>query len=251
MTTLAWVAVAEQLRRDIQARRIGPHGELDTEAELCQRFATSRITIRRALAELRSEGLVVSRRGSGTRALSPRTQPLSLVITAGTDPAQPLTLNRSKVRWRTGRPTADLTVTLLRAGIPKPPKGQWLRLTYEQRVDGMPFDEATVWFPPSTVPYVSRQEFAIGPTAKLVEEAGLPLGPAIQTVSTSWNEARFSRGESAPDCIDLTLERVMMTASNDIAFISVHRHRSALACFRIDLPTTNQNGDTRFTLASL
>ena len=98
MTTLAWVAVAEQIRRDIQNRRIGPNGELDTEAELCQRFAKSRITIRRALAELRSEGLVVSRRGSGTRALSPRTQPLSLVITAGTDPAQPLILNRSKVR---------------------------------------------------------------------------------------------------------------------------------------------------------
>jgi hypothetical protein len=38
MTTLAWVTVAEQLRRDIQARRIGPNGELDTEAELCQRF---------------------------------------------------------------------------------------------------------------------------------------------------------------------------------------------------------------------
>jgi DNA-binding GntR family transcriptional regulator len=95
MTTLAWVAVAEQLRLDIQARRIGPNGELDTEVELCQRFATSRITVRRALAELRSEGLVVSRRGSGSRAVLPGTQPLALVITAGADSAQPLTLNRS------------------------------------------------------------------------------------------------------------------------------------------------------------
>jgi DNA-binding GntR family transcriptional regulator len=251
MTTLAWVAVAEQIRRDIQARRIGPNGELDTEAELCQRFATSRITIRRALAELRSEGLVVSRRGSGSRAVLPGTQPLALVITAGADSAQPLTLNRSKVRWRTSRPTADLAVTLLRAGITKPPSGQWLRLTYEQRVDGMPFDEATVWFPPSTMPFVSRTDFAFGPTAKLVEHAGLPLGRAIQTVSTGWNEARAQRGEPAPHCFDLTLERVMLTVSNDIAFVSVHRHRSALACFRIDLPTTNQTSDTRFILASL
>ena len=39
MTTFAWVAVAEQIRQEIQNRRIGPNGELDTEAELCQRFA--------------------------------------------------------------------------------------------------------------------------------------------------------------------------------------------------------------------
>ena len=53
MTTLAWAVVAEQLRGDIQSGRTGPNGELDTEAELCRRFSTSRITIRRALAELR------------------------------------------------------------------------------------------------------------------------------------------------------------------------------------------------------
>jgi hypothetical protein len=193
----------------------------------------------------------VSRRGSGTRAVIPRTSPLSLVITAGPESAQPRLLTRSRVRWRTVRPTTELVVTLVRAGFNEPPLGQWLRLTYEQRVDGVPFDEASVWFAPTAVPFVSRADLAIGPTAKLIEDAGLSLGRAVQTVSTRWNESRAQRGDDPPDCIDLTLERVMLTTSNDIAFVSVHQHRSVRACVRIDLPTTNQNGDTQFVLASL
>ena len=53
------------------------------------------------------------------------------------------------------------------------------------------------------------------------------------------------------DCIELTLEREMLTTADDIAFVSIHRHRSALACFRIDLPTTNQLGDAQLLLATL
>lgn len=116
----------------------------------------------------------------------------------------------------------------------------------------MAFDEATVWFPPSTLPYVfASRILQSGQPQNSWKRLASPLAQQIQTVSTSWNEADAQRGEAPAECIDLTLERVLLTASNDIAFISLHRHRSALACFRIDLPTTNQTGDTRFILASL
>jgi DNA-binding GntR family transcriptional regulator len=214
MTTLAWVAVAEKIRREIVNGKSGPNGELDTEAELCRRFATSRITVRRALAELRADGLITSRRGSGT-------------------------------------PTGELVAALRRAGRDEVSKGHWLRLTYGQRANGVLFDEATVWFSPRTVPFVSRQDVAVGPTAKLIEDAGVALGRAIQTVSSDWNERRAQLGEAPQACIDLTLERVMLTADDNIAFVSIHRHRSTLASFRIDLPTTNQHGDAQLILAAL
>jgi DNA-binding GntR family transcriptional regulator len=251
MTTLAWVAVAEQLRRDVQNGRTGPNGELDTEAELCRRFVTSRITIRRALAELRAEGLVVSRRGSGTRAVSRQTPPVSLVIAAGRGAVNPLTLNRTAVRWRTVQPNSELAAALRRAGVHEVPKGLWLRLTYDQRANGTSFDDATIWFPPQTVPYVSRHDIAFGPTAKLIEEAGVKLGRAIQTISAGWNETRARHSEVNHDCIDLTLERIMLTVTDDIAFVSIHRHRATIACLRIELPTTNQHGDAQLVVAAL
>jgi GntR family transcriptional regulator len=251
MTTLAWVAVAEKIRREIVNGKSGPNGELDTEAELCRRFATSRITVRRALAELRADGLITSRRGSGTRAVVPPTPPVSLVVTTGSISANPIAPIRTGVRWRTLRPTGELVAALRRAGRDEVSKGHWLRLTYGQRANGVLFDEATVWFSPRTVPFVSRQDVAVGPTAKLIEDAGVALGRAIQTVSSDWNERRAQLGEAPQACIDLTLERVMLTADDNIAFVSIHRHRSTLASFRIDLPTTNQHGDAQLILAAL
>src|SRR5262245_50501483 len=43
-----------------------PGDPLPSEAELCERFSVSRMTVRQALAELTNDGLVVRRRGQGT-----------------------------------------------------------------------------------------------------------------------------------------------------------------------------------------
>ena len=43
-----------------------PGDPLPSEAELCERFSVSRMTVRQALAELTTEGLVERRRGQGT-----------------------------------------------------------------------------------------------------------------------------------------------------------------------------------------
>lgn len=47
-------------------------GELATECALCEEFGVSRTTIRQALAALKREGLLQSRRGVGTRIVRPR-----------------------------------------------------------------------------------------------------------------------------------------------------------------------------------
>src|ERR687895_944662 len=43
-----------------------PGDPLPSEAELCERFSVSRMTVRQALAELTNDGLVERRRGQGT-----------------------------------------------------------------------------------------------------------------------------------------------------------------------------------------
>lgn len=62
----AWRLIAEELRADITEGRLQTGDRLPTEAALAERFAVNRHTARQALAALASDGLVESRRGSGT-----------------------------------------------------------------------------------------------------------------------------------------------------------------------------------------
>jgi GntR family transcriptional repressor for pyruvate dehydrogenase complex len=57
--------VAELFAREIRSGRMRAGEKLPTEQELIARFQVSRTVIREAMASLRSEGLVVSRQGSG------------------------------------------------------------------------------------------------------------------------------------------------------------------------------------------
>ena len=57
--------LAEWFAREIRAGRLMSGEKLPTEQELNARFGVSRTVIREAMASLRSEGLVVSRQGSG------------------------------------------------------------------------------------------------------------------------------------------------------------------------------------------
>ncbi|MFD7161618.1 GntR family transcriptional regulator [Kribbella sp. NPDC059898] len=58
--------VANSLRGDIRSGRYAPGAKLPTESELADHFKVSAVTIRSALAQLRSEGLIESMQGRGT-----------------------------------------------------------------------------------------------------------------------------------------------------------------------------------------
>ncbi|WP_426955014.1 phosphonate metabolism transcriptional regulator PhnF [Muricoccus radiodurans] len=65
-THLAWRNVEAALAADILAGRIAPGERLPTEPALMARFELGRHSIRRAVAELETRGLVQTRQGSGT-----------------------------------------------------------------------------------------------------------------------------------------------------------------------------------------
>ena len=56
----------EQILEQIVSGRLAEDVRLPTEAELCRMFGVSRPVVREALTQLRADGLVVSRQGSGT-----------------------------------------------------------------------------------------------------------------------------------------------------------------------------------------
>lgn len=65
MTGPLFRQIAAELRERISLGDVGPDGALQSEATLGERFGASRMTIRKSLELLRSEGLVEARRGAG------------------------------------------------------------------------------------------------------------------------------------------------------------------------------------------
>lgn len=65
MTSPRFATIAQELRERIALGEFGDVGAMDSEAQLCARYAVSRPTVRRALELLRDEGLLASRPGSG------------------------------------------------------------------------------------------------------------------------------------------------------------------------------------------
>ncbi|WP_456286575.1 GntR family transcriptional regulator [Microbacterium sp. JZ70] len=59
------------LAQEIQDGRYSDTGRIPPEPELCERFGVSRITVRRAVADLEREGIVQRRQGTGTFVTDP------------------------------------------------------------------------------------------------------------------------------------------------------------------------------------
>lgn len=70
-TRLAASAIADVLAEDIRAGRIAPDTPLPTERVLCERFGSSRPTVREALMNLQVRGFVSAGNGRRPRAVTP------------------------------------------------------------------------------------------------------------------------------------------------------------------------------------
>jgi GntR family transcriptional regulator len=58
--------VAADIEADIDAGRLAPDTRLPSETELAQQYGVARVTVRRAIEQLRSKGKVITVHGRGT-----------------------------------------------------------------------------------------------------------------------------------------------------------------------------------------
>jgi DNA-binding FadR family transcriptional regulator len=70
--------VLARLSADIRAGRLAPGAQLPTEQELTETMGVSRTVVREAVAALRADGLVVTRRGSGAYVAKNPTEPFRI-----------------------------------------------------------------------------------------------------------------------------------------------------------------------------
>jgi GntR family transcriptional regulator len=179
------------LRQMVLEGRYPPDRAMPGEHELAAEFAASRITIRRALATLEAQGLVVRRRGAGTFARPPA-------------PAEPLRedlrgLIENRLQW--GLRTTVRLITFdyvpatpeLAALMGLPGNASVQHSVRVRSTRGLPFSYLTAWVPEQIGRRYGRADLAARPLLALLEENGVAIARAEQTIS-----ARLADSTVAP-----------------------------------------------------
>jgi GntR family transcriptional regulator len=171
--TIRYREIADRLRSRVEAGEFAAGRLLPSEAALSAEYDASRVTIRRALEQLRDEGRLDARQGLGWFVASER------------------------IRQRLGR-LATLEDQLAASGI-RPERrilefafvdaderaravlgtGQVLRVRRLNLADGEPFAIVTVWCPADLARHLSRADVERSPFYELL---AVPLGGATQTI---------------------------------------------------------------------
>jgi GntR family transcriptional regulator len=229
---MRYLDLADLLRARVASGDVGTGGALASEADLGREYGTSRVTVRRALDLLRSEGLVTSRRGSGWFvAVDPVRQPLGRVTTV-----------EAAVEAAGGHPSREI---LSFGFVAAPPRvadallvardADVLRVERVNLADGEPFALVTVWVRGDIGADVSRADAQRAPFYDLLPVRGVELGTVHQTITAELaSPAVADRLDVAAGDPLLLLRRVTQEASGLPALYSEHRYPASRTTFEIE-----------------
>jgi GntR family transcriptional regulator len=169
------------LRDRIASGRPDGQGTLPAEQALAAEYGVSRVTVRRALAELEQEGLISRRRGAGT-------------VVLGKGGAKPIVADFSDVLANLVAMGRETAVRLLAFDYREPPAAitQALKLAAGEKtqfsvrvrlIDGKPFSHLTTHVPESVGVTYSEADLAARPLLSLLERSGVRIERATQEVT--------------------------------------------------------------------
>jgi GntR family transcriptional regulator len=220
-----YLQVKQALQRDIE-REMHPGQALPAEPELEKRFGVSRITIRRALDELESEGLIIRRQGRGTFVREPPIMQEMSTLFSWT-----YAMRRMGYEIETRRCEIDLIE-------PSRELSSWLQLALQQRVvrirrlryaAGAPVCLMTNYLPEGLIPDLLEQGLRHESLyTTLVEHQLIPVHAADRVearAATAW-EAELL--QIAPQSPLLQVTRISYDAGGhplDVAVVSSRADR--------------------------
>jgi GntR family transcriptional regulator len=178
---------------------------LPGELELARNFGVARITVRRALEQLANEKLIVREVGRGTRP-APRLEQASRGRKAPANGASSqlkgllesiVSVSRKTIvkviEWRLIAANHELAEALQLA------EGDKVRKAVRRRsTSAGPMSHITTWVPQPLVEGVERADLTTKPILELMQQSGVELGRAIQTVSARQADARVAAELQVP-----------------------------------------------------
>lgn len=179
-----------QLRDQITSGERAFGSRLPTEQELAAGYGVSRITARRALAELAETRLVARKRRVGTTVtFVPPARPIEGSIDQAIDSL--LTFGRStQVKLIELGETPARPPTSDAMGVE--PGTPLVRVVRVRWLDGEPLGHLVSWVPTELSHFIDRAALREKPILELIEQAGVSIGGATQTISATLADAALA-----------------------------------------------------------
>jgi GntR family transcriptional regulator len=223
-----------QLRDEILSglREFG--STIATEKELSQTYAVSRITARRALAELAQHNFVARKRRVGTTVIfRPPAKPIEANIDQAVDSL--LELGRlTKVRVLSIRkePSSPWVADAMQLK----PGEQVVRAVRVRYLDDAPLGYVMSYIPAALSAHVTRAGLAKKPILMLIKNAGYRLGKATQTIAAVLADPMLCRALGVePRSAILRITRVVFDHSGKPILLTIAHYRSDRYQLRLDL----------------
>jgi GntR family transcriptional regulator len=227
--SLRYREIADDLRGRVASGDLAPGALLPSEAELSSAYGASRVTVRRALDDLRAEGLVDSRQGFGWFvAGSPLRQALGRLGTIEADLAA------------SGRESSR---RVLDFGFVRAPRraaevlgaDTVLRVRRLNLADGQPFARVTVWCPEALGEGLSRRDVE---RESFYDLLPVRLGGAVQTIGAAAASATDAALLEVPvGSPVLRCERTTFAAEGAAVLLAEHVFPALRTEFVVDLPS--------------
>lgn len=155
-------------------------GGLPGEQALAAEFGVSRVTLRRALAELESDGLINRLRGSGTFLNTSRLAPPIVVDLA--DALSQIVAMGASTDVRLEELTYESGATSVCEALRLSHGSRVQRSLRTRLIDGCPFSYLTTYVPEDIGQTYTREELATLPLLSLLERAGYEVDHATQDI---------------------------------------------------------------------
>ncbi len=171
------------LKEQIKDGVYGADGRLPSEQDLTERFGVSRITAKRAMDELASEGLVVRERARGTRVIyQPPSAPIASSIEGMLENLIAMGLETTaKLLDFVYLPASDTVAEALEIES----GAEVQRAVRVRYLDGVPFSHLTTYVPSALGRQFTAEELSSFPLLSLLERCGVDVGSASQTITAT------------------------------------------------------------------
>ncbi len=228
MRTLRYRSIADELRRRVERGEFAAGSLLPSESELSAEFGASRVTVRRALEELRQEGLLDARQGLGWfAAADPLRQSLARLGTIEDQLAASGVVSDRRILSFGFVPAPIRARQVL--GAPTV-----LEVVRVNLADGAPFARVTVWCPEELAGALSRADVERSPFYELLP---VELGGAVQSIgAAAASDEDAALLEIPPGSPVLRCERITTSLDDEPVLLSVHIFAAHRTEFVVDLP---------------
>lgn len=235
MRVIRYQAVAEDLRERISSGEFDASGLLPSESSLSSHYAVSRVTVRRALEALRTDGLVASRQGFGWLIdTEPVRQDLSRLETLDRRlVAAGVTPGRRIISFGFVSPPTRVADLLGSSTV--------LEVRRLNLADGQPFALVTVWCPEDLGSGLSRDDLE---RSSFLDQLPVTLGGATQSIGAEVAGPVESELLGVPvGAPVLVAERTTRSLDDRPVLVSEHVFPGHRTRFVVDLPVADLQVD--------